>query len=162
MTRRAALNAAFLGAAGLPLPSYLRARATQPPAETNDKSVILIWLDGGAASSKPSTPSPSHPRSIGDPSASARLQYQGCGSVPSCPRWPSGSTRCRSYSRFITITATISPPLTDIREVRTFPPIDTESADFTTGRSDRSGTPRPYSHHPMRRRTLSDIDAVAR
>ena len=61
MTRRAALKAGFLGAAGLALPDYLRARAEQPQTETSDKSVILIWLDGGPSQLETFDPKPEAP-----------------------------------------------------------------------------------------------------
>jgi hypothetical protein len=58
VTRRAALQAGFLGAAGLSLPEYLRARAAQPTAGSGEKSVILIWLDGGPSQLETFDPKP--------------------------------------------------------------------------------------------------------
>ena len=61
VTRRAALKAGFLGAAGLVLPEYLRARDAQPGLGTSDKSVILIWLDGGPSQLETFDPKPEAP-----------------------------------------------------------------------------------------------------
>src|SRR5947199_4850871 len=59
LTRRAALRAGFLGAAGLALPDYLRAKQEQ--GATNDKAVILIWLDGGPSQLETYDPKPDAP-----------------------------------------------------------------------------------------------------
>ena len=45
-TRRAVLQAGLLGCAGLTLPTLLRARTNET---ARPKSVILIWLRGGAS-----------------------------------------------------------------------------------------------------------------
>jgi uncharacterized protein (DUF1501 family) len=59
LTRRAALRAGVLGVAGLGLPDYLRARQEQGSA--SDKSVILIWLDGGPSQLETYDPKPDAP-----------------------------------------------------------------------------------------------------
>ncbi|MCI0701338.1 MAG: DUF1501 domain-containing protein [Planctomycetia bacterium] len=70
-TRRVALKAGFLGLTGLALSDYLRVKAastSQPPqgSSANNKSVILIWLDGG----------PSHIETF-DPKPDAPAEYRG-------------------------------------------------------------------------------------
>lgn len=64
-TRRTALKAGFLGLSGLTLSDLLRLQA-RGAATANEKSVILIWLDGG----------PSHLDSY-DPKPEAPLDYRG-------------------------------------------------------------------------------------
>ena len=59
-TRRTALKAGFLGLAGLSLPSFLRMRA-EGSAARNDKSVILLWLDGGPSQLETYDPKPEAP-----------------------------------------------------------------------------------------------------
>jgi uncharacterized protein (DUF1501 family) len=61
VTRRAALKAGFLSVAGLTLPDYLRARAAQSAPTTDEKSVILIWLDGGPSQLETFDPKPEAP-----------------------------------------------------------------------------------------------------
>src|SRR5437763_1151383 len=48
LTRRTALKAGFLGALGLSAADLLRMRA-QGAAKSDDRAVILLWLDGGPA-----------------------------------------------------------------------------------------------------------------
>src|ERR1051326_1802826 len=57
MTRRTALKAGFLGLLGLSQADLLRLRAesTKP---TNDKAVILLWLDGGPSQLETYDPKP--------------------------------------------------------------------------------------------------------
>jgi hypothetical protein len=59
MTRRTALKAGFLGLAGLTLPDLLRLRAQG--SATRDKSVILLWLDGGPSQLETYDPKPEAP-----------------------------------------------------------------------------------------------------
>lgn len=65
MSRRSAIKAGFLGLGGLTLGDVLRLRASGAAAK-NDKSVILVWLDGG----------PSHMESY-DPKPEAPSDYRG-------------------------------------------------------------------------------------
>lgn len=65
MTRRTALQAGFLSVLGLGLPDLLRLRA-EGAAGSDDKAVILIWLDGG----------PSHIETY-DPKPDAPAEYRG-------------------------------------------------------------------------------------
>ena len=51
----------FLGTAALGLPDFLRAKATQPTAGSGQKSVILIWLDGGPSHLETFDPKPEAP-----------------------------------------------------------------------------------------------------
>jgi uncharacterized protein (DUF1501 family) len=67
MTRRAALKAGFLGATGLGLSDYLRAKAAQPTAGSAEKSVILIWLDGGPSQLETFDPKPDAPAEFRGP-----------------------------------------------------------------------------------------------
>lgn len=64
-TRRTALKAGFLGLTGLTVGNHLRLQAAGSAAKS-DKSVILIWLDGG----------PSHMDSY-DPKPDAPSEYRG-------------------------------------------------------------------------------------
>ena len=59
-TRRTALKAGFLGLCGLTLPDLYRARA-EGQAAANDKSVILLWLDGGPSQLETYDPKPEAP-----------------------------------------------------------------------------------------------------
>jgi len=65
MTRRTALKAGFLGLTGLSLADVMRQRA-QGNAASSEKSVILLWLDGG----------PSHFETY-DPKPDAPAEYRG-------------------------------------------------------------------------------------
>jgi hypothetical protein len=65
VTRRAALKAGFLGALGMTQADLLRLRANGTAA-SNDKAVILLWLDGG----------PSHLETY-DPKPDAPAEYRG-------------------------------------------------------------------------------------
>lgn len=64
MTRRTAIKAGFLGGLGLTLPELLRLQAAGQSKK--NKSIILIWLDGG----------PSHLESY-DPKPDAPSEYRG-------------------------------------------------------------------------------------
>jgi uncharacterized protein (DUF1501 family) len=71
-TRRVALKAGFLGAAGLALPDLFRAQAQAKAKGTtgsaaNDKSVILIWLDGGPSQLETFDPKPDAPAEFRGP-----------------------------------------------------------------------------------------------
>ncbi|MEJ5274687.1 MAG: DUF1501 domain-containing protein, partial [Thermogemmata sp.] len=58
MTRRAALRAGVLSLTGLTLSDYFRLQAAQPTAGSGEKSVILIWLDGGPSHMETFDPKP--------------------------------------------------------------------------------------------------------
>lgn len=60
VSRRTALKAGFLGLAGLTLADLHRLRA-EGAAQKNDKSVILIWLDGGPSQLETYDPKPDAP-----------------------------------------------------------------------------------------------------
>ena len=68
-TRRVALKAGMLGAAGLALPDLFRAqaRAKDGGSAANDKAVILIWLDGGPSQLETFDPKPDAPAEIRGP-----------------------------------------------------------------------------------------------
>jgi hypothetical protein len=65
LSRRTAIKAGFLGLSGLSLADLLKLRA-DGAAKSNDKAVILVWLDGG----------PSHLESY-DPKPEAPSDYRG-------------------------------------------------------------------------------------
>jgi hypothetical protein len=75
-TRRAALKAGFLGLAGLGLPDYLRAKAAQP-VNPADRSVILIWLDGGPSQLETYDPKPDAPAEYRGPFGVAKTRTPG-------------------------------------------------------------------------------------
>ena len=84
VTRRAALKAGFLGlgATGLGLPDLLRARATAgeahaPHAGSGQKSVILIWLDGGPSQLETFDPKPEAPVEFRGPFGIAKTHTPG-------------------------------------------------------------------------------------
>ena len=60
MNRRTAIKAGFLGLSGLTLGDLNRLRA-EGTAQKNDKSVILIWLDGGCSQLESYDPKPESP-----------------------------------------------------------------------------------------------------
>jgi hypothetical protein len=82
-TRRAALKAGFLGVAGLGLPDLLRAKAQGrsslglPSSGLNDKSVILIWLDGGPSQLETYDPKPDAPAEYRGPFGVAKTRTPG-------------------------------------------------------------------------------------
>ncbi|MBA4064758.1 MAG: DUF1501 domain-containing protein [Isosphaera sp.] len=76
-TRRAALKVGFLGAAGLGLSDYLRAKASQPAAGSGEKSVILIWLDGGPSQLETFDPKPDAPAEFRGPFGVAKTRAPG-------------------------------------------------------------------------------------
>ena len=59
-SRRTAIKAGFLGALGLSSADLLRLQAAGK-AKRNNKSVILIWLDGGPSHMEPYDPKPEAP-----------------------------------------------------------------------------------------------------
>ena len=77
LTRRAALKAGFLGATGLGLSDLLRANAAQPSAGTGQKSVILIWLDGGPSQLETFDPKPDAPAEFRGPFGIAKTRTPG-------------------------------------------------------------------------------------
>src|SRR5262245_28356462 len=68
-TRRVALKAGFLGITGLTLPDLFRsqAHAKEQGSSANDKSVILIWLDGGPSQLETFDPKPDAPDEVRGP-----------------------------------------------------------------------------------------------
>src|SRR5262245_47827750 len=77
VTRRAALTVGFLGAAGLALPDYLRAKSMQPTTGSGQKSVILIWLDGGPSQLETFDPKPDAPAEFRGPFGIAKTRTPG-------------------------------------------------------------------------------------
>ena len=61
MTRRTALKAGFLGLLGLSQADLFRLRAESPSTATEEKSVILLWLDGGPSQLETYDPKPEAP-----------------------------------------------------------------------------------------------------
>ena len=68
-TRRVALKAGMLGVTGLSLPDLFRAqaKAKESGSAANDKSVILIWLDGGPSQLETFDPKPDAPAEVRGP-----------------------------------------------------------------------------------------------
>ena len=70
-TRRVALKAGLLGVTGLTLPDLLRLKAQAKEkgsgSAANDKSVILIWLDGGPSQLETFDPKPDAPAEFRGP-----------------------------------------------------------------------------------------------
>ncbi|MDA0832892.1 MAG: DUF1501 domain-containing protein [Planctomycetota bacterium] len=60
ISRRSAIKAGFLGLSGLTLADLMRMRANGS-AEKNEKSVILLWLDGGPSQLETYDPKPEAP-----------------------------------------------------------------------------------------------------
>lgn len=77
MTRRTALKAGFLGLTGLTLSDYLRVRAAQPTTGSQDKSVILLWLDGGPSHLETFDPKPEAPEEYRGPFGVCRTAIPG-------------------------------------------------------------------------------------
>ncbi|VTS08592.1 DUF1501 domain-containing protein [Tuwongella immobilis] len=68
MSRRSAIRAGLFGATGLSLAGLLRAEATSPkPTNQPEKSVILIWLDGGPSQLETYDPKPGAPVEVRGP-----------------------------------------------------------------------------------------------
>ena len=65
-SRRSALKAGFLGALGLSSADLMRLRA-EGKAARNNKSVILIWLDGGPSHMETYDPKPKAPKEYRGP-----------------------------------------------------------------------------------------------
>ncbi|MCX7422110.1 MAG: DUF1501 domain-containing protein [Planctomycetia bacterium] len=76
MSRRSAIKAGFLGIAGLSLGDLLRLRANGA-AEKNDKSVILIWLDGGPSQLETYDPKPHAPSGYRGPFGALQTNVPG-------------------------------------------------------------------------------------
>ncbi len=66
LSRRTALKAGFLGTLGLSSADLLQLRA-EGKAKTNNKSVILIWLDGGPSHMETYDPKPNAPKEYRGP-----------------------------------------------------------------------------------------------
>ena len=76
MSRRSAIKAGFLGLSGLSLGDLLRLRASGA-AEKNDKSVILIWLDGGPSQLESYDPKPHAPSDYRGPFGALQTNVPG-------------------------------------------------------------------------------------
>src|SRR5262245_17901652 len=81
-TRRVALKAGFLGVTGLTLPDFLRAKALAKEkggsgSAANDKSVILIWLDGGPSQLETFDPKPDAPAEFRGPFGVCKTRIPG-------------------------------------------------------------------------------------
>ena len=79
-TRRVALTAGFLGVTGLALPDLFRAQAQAKEkngSAANDKSVILIWLDGGPSQLETFDPKPDAPAEFRGPFGVCKTKIPG-------------------------------------------------------------------------------------
>ena len=76
MSRRTAIKAGFLGLSSLTLGDLLRLRASGA-AEKNDKSVILIWLDGGPSQLESYDPKPHAPSDYRGPFGALQTNVPG-------------------------------------------------------------------------------------
>lgn len=76
VTRRAALKAGFLGLSGLTLGDLLHLRANGA-ATKNNKSVILIWLDGGPSQLETYDPKPLAPVEFRGPFGAIKTKVPG-------------------------------------------------------------------------------------
>lgn len=95
MTRRAALKAGFLGALGLTQADLLRLRANG--SASNDKAVILLWLDGGPSQLETYDPKPDAPVEYRGPYNSIATRLPG---VRLCEMLP-GQARIASDLAFV-------------------------------------------------------------
>lgn len=78
MTRRTALKAGFLGMLGLSQADLLRARAESASAlRSDDKAVILLWLDGGPSQLETYDPKPEAPSEYRGPWGATRTKVPG-------------------------------------------------------------------------------------
>ena len=87
MSRRSAIKAGFLGLSGLTLGDLLRLRANGAAAK-NDKSVILIWLDGGPSQLESYDPKPHAPSDYRGPFGALQTNVPGMivsETLPNCP-----------------------------------------------------------------------------
>jgi hypothetical protein len=75
--RRAVLRLGLLGATGLALPDLLRAAETSPGRPASEKSVILIWLDGGPSQLETFDPKPDAPAEFRGPYGVTKTRYPG-------------------------------------------------------------------------------------
>lgn len=75
MTRRTALKAGFFGLTGLSLADVLKARAEG--TASNDKAVILLWLDGGPSQLETYDPKPDAPAEYRGPYGSIQTNVTG-------------------------------------------------------------------------------------
>lgn len=76
MSRRTAIKAGFLGLSGLSLADLLRLRASGA-ATKNDKSVILVWLDGGPSQLESYDPKPNAPSDYRGPFGALQTNVPG-------------------------------------------------------------------------------------
>lgn len=76
MSRRTAIKAGFLGLSGLTLGDLFRLRA-QGAAEKSEKSVILIWLDGGPSQLETYDPKPNAPSDYRGPFGALQTNVPG-------------------------------------------------------------------------------------
>jgi len=77
MTRRATLRVGVLSLTGLTLSDYFRLQATQPTTGSGEKSVILIWLDGGPSHLETFDPKPEAPEEYRGPFGVCRTAIAG-------------------------------------------------------------------------------------
>src|SRR6266550_3914759 len=77
MTRRTALKAGFLGLLGLTQADLLRLRAESGTASSNDKAVILLWLDGGPSQLETYDPKPDAPAEYRGPFGTIKTNVPG-------------------------------------------------------------------------------------
>jgi hypothetical protein len=75
-SRRTALKAGFLGLAGLTLPDVRKLQAASGSA-SNDRAVILLWLDGGPSQLETYDPKPDAPAEFRGPFGVARTKLPG-------------------------------------------------------------------------------------
>src|ERR1700759_3027958 len=85
MGRRTAIKAGFLGLAGLSLGDLLKLRA-EGNAQKNDKSVILIWLDGGLSQLESYDPKPEAPAEYRGPFGAINTNVPGIRISETLPR----------------------------------------------------------------------------
>jgi hypothetical protein len=76
ISRRSALKAGFLGLMGLTLPDLFRLRA-RGSADAKNKSVILLWLDGGPSQLETYDPKPEAPAEYRGPYGVIRTRVPG-------------------------------------------------------------------------------------
>src|SRR5215217_9406844 len=94
-TRRVALKAGFLGVTGLALPDLFRAQAKERGSAANDKSVILIWLDGGPSQLETFDPKPDAPAEFRGPFGVCKTKTPG---VCASALMPQGAKRIEKVS----------------------------------------------------------------
>jgi hypothetical protein len=112
VSRRSFLRVGALGLTGLTLADCLRASALGAAGSTTpvpERSVILIWLDGGPPQHETYDPKPEAPAEFRGPLKAIPTAVPG---VQVSELLRGYSTKCRSSGRCIMITAITSPPPT--------------------------------------------------